>query len=415
MRPLALAVVAAVLLGASARPADAIPAFARKYRVSCATCHSPVPRLNAFGEQFAANGFEFAPGEEPRDTVGTGDPLLRLQQNLPIAVRLDAYLSMLSRRNAGQVVVDQQLPWVAKVLSGGQIADRISYYMYFLATERGEVAGLEDAYVQFTDIGGSGVSVLAGQFQVSDPMFKRELRLPVEDYQPYRVRVGDTRADLTYERGLMAVWSPRNGTDLALEVVNGQGLAAANDARQYDTDGFKNVALRASQDLGPLRLGAFGYVGKERADGVSSRIRVLGPDATLALGSVGELNVQLLRRWDDDPFLGSCSASSPCPGGETAPFGTTVDAAMAELIFWPGGATGRWWVAGLWNYVDADAPVVSLRLGEQATSPGFLTRYHTGGLGLHYVLRRNVRLMGEGSWDFERDQARLITGFSLAF
>ena len=415
MRPLALAVVAAVLLGASARPADAIPAFARKYRVSCATCHSPVPRLNAFGEQFAANGFEFAPGEEPRDTVGTGDPLLRLQQNLPIAVRLDAYLSMLSRRNAGQVVVDQQLPWVAKVLSGGQIADRISYYMYFLATERGEVAGLEDAYVQFTDIGGSGVSVLAGQFQVSDPMFKRELRLPVEDYQPYRVRVGDTRADLTYERGLMAVWSPRNGTDLALEVVNGQGLAAANDARQYDTDGFKNVALRASQDLGPLRLGAFGYVGKERADGVSSRIRVLGPDATLALGSVGELNVQLLRRWDDDPFLGSCSASSPCPGGETAPFGTTVDAAMAELIFWPGGATGRWWVAGLWNYVDADAPVVSLRLGEQATSPGFLTRYHTGGLGLHYVLRRNVRLTGEGSWDFERDQARLITGFSLAF
>ena len=415
MRPLVLAVVAAVLLGASARPADAIPAFARKYRVSCATCHSPVPRLNAFGEQFAANGFEFAPGEEPRDTVGTGDPLLRLQQNLPIAVRLDAYLSMLSRRNAGQVVVDQQLPWVAKVLSGGQIADRISYYMYFLATERGEVAGLEDAYVQFTDIGGSGVSVLAGQFQVSDPMFKRELRLPVEDYQPYRVRVGDTRADLTYERGLMAVWSPRNGTDLALEVVNGQGLAAANDARQYDTDGFKNVALRASQDLGPLRLGAFGYVGKERADGVSSRIRVLGPDATLALGSVGELNVQLLRRWDDDPFLGSCSASSPCPGGETAPFGTTVDAAMAELIFWPGGATGRWWVAGLWNYVDADAPVVSLRLGEQATSPGFLTRYHTGGLGLHYVLRRNVRLMGEGSWDFEQDQARLITGFSLAF
>jgi len=415
VRPLVLAVVAAVLLGASARPADAIPAFARKYRVSCATCHSPVPRLNAFGEQFAANGFEFAPGEEPRDTVGTGDPLLRLQQNLPIAVRLDAYLSMLSRRNAGQVVVDQQLPWVAKVLSGGQIADRISYYMYFLATERGEVAGLEDAYVQFTDIGGSGVSVLAGQFQVSDPMFKRELRLPVEDYQPYRVRVGDTRADLTYERGLMAVWSPRNGTDLALEVVNGQGLAAANDARQYDTDGFKNVALRASQDLGPLRLGAFGYVGKERADGVSSRIRVLGPDATLALGSVGELNVQLLRRWDDDPFLGSCSASSPCPGGETAPFGTTVDAAMAELIFWPGGATGRWWVAGLWNYVDADAPVVSLRLGEQATSPGFLTRYHTGGLGLHYVLRRNVRLMGEGSWDFEQDQARLITGFSLAF
>ena len=32
---------------------------------------------------------------------------------------------------------------------------------------------------------------------MSDPLFKRELRLGYEDYQPYRVRVGDTRADLS--------------------------------------------------------------------------------------------------------------------------------------------------------------------------------------------------------------------------
>jgi hypothetical protein len=416
VRPVALAAVAALLLAATADTAEArIPAFARKYRVSCATCHAPVPRLNAFGAQFAANGFEFAPGEEPRDTIATGDPLLRLQASLPIAVRLDAYLSALSRRSGGQVIVDEQLPWVAKVLSGGQIADGISYYMYFLASERGEVAGLEDAYVQFTDIGGSGVSVIAGQFQVSDPMFKRELRLPYEDYQPYRVRVGDTRADLTYDRGLMASWSPRAGTDLVVELVNGQGLEAANEARQYDRDGFKNVALRLSQGVGPLRLGAFGYYGEEEAEGVRSRIRVLGPDATIPIGSAGELNVQLLRRWDDDPFLGACAPGAPCPGGATAPFATTVDAAMAELILWPQGPAGRWWVAGLWNYVDADAPVVSLRLGEQAETPGYLSRHHTGGVGLHYVLRRNVRVLGEGSWDFERDQARLVTGVSLAF
>ena len=39
---------------------------------------------------------------------------------------------------------------------------------------------------------GPNVSVLAGQFQVSDPLFKRELRLEYEDYQPYRVRVGES-------------------------------------------------------------------------------------------------------------------------------------------------------------------------------------------------------------------------------
>ena len=128
-----------------------------------------------------------------------------------------------------RVVADLQTPWLLKLLSGGEVADDISYYFYFFLGERGEVAGIEDAYLQFTDIAGSGVSVIAGQFQVSDPMFKRELRLEYEDYQPYRVRVGDTRADLTYDRGLMATWSPRDGTDLVFEVVNGQGLSAIRE------------------------------------------------------------------------------------------------------------------------------------------------------------------------------------------
>lgn len=416
MRPLRHALATTLLLATIGESAAAkIPAFARKYGFSCVTCHAPVPRLNAMGERFAANGFQLAPGELPRDTIPTGDSLLRLQRNVPLAIRLDAYLTALTRRYRGQVVVDQQLPWVAKVLSGGTIARNISYYAYFLATERGEVAGLEDAWVNFADVGGTGVDLLAGQFQVSDPLFKRELRLEYEDYQPYRMRVGDTRADLTYDRGLMALWSPRGGTDIALEVVNGQGLAAANAQRQYDADGYKNVALRLSQDVGPLRLGLFGYAGQEGAEGFTSRIRVFGPDATVPLGTAGELNLQLLRRWDSDPFLGACTIETPCPGGATAPFETTVDAAMAEVVLWPTGPSGRWFVTGLANWIEADDPVVALRLGEQDAEPGYLRRYRTANVGLHYLLQRNVRLLGEGGWDFERDQGRLTTGFSLAF
>jgi hypothetical protein len=416
LRLVLAALLATVLIAASPRHAGAIPPFARKYGVTCAMCHSPIPRLTAFGEAFAANGFEFAVGEPPRDTIATGDPLLRLPRTLPLGVRVDAYQRLLSRRAAGEAALDQQVPWTVKLLSGGQVAEKVSYYMYFLASERGEVGGLEDAYIQFTDLGGSGVSLLVGQFQVSDPLFKRELRLHYEDYQPYRVRVGDTRADLTYERGVMAVWSPREGTDLAVEVVNGRGLDAATSARQYDTDAHQNYIVRASQDLGHrLRVGLFGYAGSEAAGGVTSRVRVFGPDLTLALGASAELNVQALRRWDSDPFLGSCSIPTPCPGGATAPFGTRVDAGLVELVLSPGGPAGRWYVTGLMNYVEADAPVVSLRLGEEDSADGFLRRYRMGSLGLHYVLRRNVRLMGEGAWDFEAERARLVTGFTVGF
>ncbi|MDE3129269.1 MAG: hypothetical protein KGL38_14760, partial [Gemmatimonadota bacterium] len=157
------------------------------------------------------------------------------------------------------------------------------------------------------------------------------------------------------------------------------------------------------------------YTGSERSAGVGNLTRIYGPDATVELGTKGLLNAQFLRRLDDDPFFGSCSASAPCPGGVTTPYSTTVDAAFAEALFWPDGPAGRYILSGSYNWVYADRPVIALGLGEQDTPPGYLRRYSAASGGLHYLLRRNVRLMGELGWDFERDQGRLILGTVLAF
>lgn len=388
-----------------------IPSFARKYNVSCSLCHSPFPRLTAFGETFAANGFEFTPGETPEDTVDTGDPLLRLQESVPLALRVDLYGQALTATSGEQVASDLQTPFGIKLLSGGQVADGISYYLYFFMSERGEVAGLEDAYLQFTDLLGSGVDVIAGQFQVSDPLFKRELRLEYADYQPYRVRVGDAAADLTYDRGLMASYSPYDGGDLVLGVVNGSGLGEGGPTRQIDTDTDKNAFLRYSHDFGPVRLGAYGYYGGETFDGADNETWIFGPDATVSVGNVGELNLQYLRREDDNPFFD--------PLGPTPT--TQVDAAMAEFILYPEGPSSRLWLTGLFNWLEADRPVMSLRIGEQTGEPGFLRRYREGALGVTYVLRRNVRLLGEAAWIFDEDtpsvtgHARLTAGVVAAF
>lgn len=399
MRSWIVASCAGLLLAGTAVPADAIPSFARKYRVSCSMCHAPVPRLNAFGEQFAANGFEMVVGEEPRDTIMTGDPLLRMMNNIPLAIRLDAYLQGLIDAPANATATDLQTPWTIKLLSGGQIADRVSYYLYFFMSERGEVAGLEDAYVQFTDIAGSGVSLLVGQFQVSDPLFKRELRLQYEDYQPYRVRVGEARADLTYDRGLMAVYSPWSDADVALQLVNGQGLRASSEARTYDRDDGKAVSARFSQGFGPLRVGYFGYLSEERSEGIGDDIVVHGPDLTIDLRGMAEINAQYLRRTDSDPFFG------------VGPEDTEVDALFAELIWGPQGPNGRWHITGLYNRITADDPIFGVRAGEST----LLDRYETAALGLNYVLRRNLRLTGEFQWDLEREYGRLTAGFVSAF
>lgn len=388
------------------REAQAIPAFARKYRTTCATCHAPFPRLTPFGEQFAANGFVF-PGAPPMDTINTADPMLRLMRDLPLAVRFDAYIQAQSRINDGRVIADFQTPWLIKLLSGGEIADDISYYFYFFLGERGEVAGLEDAYIQFTDIGGSGVSVIAGQFQVSDPLFKRELRLEFEDYQPYRFRVGDARADLTYDRGFMALYSPREGTDLTLQVVNGVGLTEGGERRQYDIDDPKSFAARLSQDAGPVRLGGFVYAGREEHSDNDNDILYFGPDATIALGTKAEVNVQYLRRQDDNPFF-----QAVVPDDKT-----TVDAAFAELLLFPDGQMGRTVFSALFNWVDADAPVFTIGGVSLSDDPlgGLLERYRYGAVGAHYMYRRNVRLLGELGWDFETERVRFVTGVSTGF
>jgi hypothetical protein len=324
--------------------------------------------------------------------------MLRLLRRIDFAVRMDLFATAAFPVRNDVTDVDLQTPYTVKLLSGGVLADKISYYIYFLLTERGEVGGLEDAYVQFTDIGSTGINALIGQFQVSDPLFKRELRLQYEDYQPYRVRVGAARADLTYDRGVMLTWSPWDEGDVALMLVNGQGLQEADENRQYDRDNAKSVGIRYSHGFGAVRLGGFGYFGRERADGETDRITVWGPDATVDLGAL-QINGQYLWRRDTNPLLAPVATES------------TVHSALAEVLYGPFGTDGRWTVAGLYNWIDADAPIVSIRMSEAEPR----ARYHSASAGLHYLLWRNLRLLGEAGYDIDQERTRLTFGAVMAF
>ena len=65
--------------------ADAMPVFARKYSMSCVACHSAFPRLNQFGEHFAANNMRLPNWRD--DTVQTGDDRLALPASSPRRAR----------------------------------------------------------------------------------------------------------------------------------------------------------------------------------------------------------------------------------------------------------------------------------------------------------------------------------------
>lgn len=376
-----------------------IPAFARKYGMSCNVCHSPIPALTPFGETFAGNGFRMAAKEGELDTVGTGDPRLSLPKSLPLALRLDAYVRTYTN---GETAADFQTPFNVKILSGGTISEKLSYYLYFFLFERGEIGGIEDAFVQINDIGDLPLDVAIGQFQISDPMFKRELRLEYQDYAIYRARIGALPGDLTYDRGIMAA-ADVAGFTVTGEVVNGNGRGEADERRRFDDDVGKVFFGHVTRDVIPsVRLGAMAYWGEQRgaaaegASAITNDTWMLGGDATISLGPV-EINGQYIHREDAYPTFDPDEDEAVTDGG------------FVEVILRP--RRSHWYALALYNRIDTSRPILNARLG----GPSDIDRYEalTGGIG--YALRTNFRLLVEGTWDMEQDEGSLTVGLVTAF
>jgi hypothetical protein len=377
--------VASLLVG---RSALAIPAFARAHDYSCNVCHAPVPKLTEFGEEFAGNAF--APSDAPlppRYFKDVGDDRLSLPRVFPLAVRGDLFLDLRANDAAkGDGFADLKTPFGLKLLSGGRIAKDIGYYFYFFMSERGEVAGIEDAYLHFNNLFGTPIDVLVGQFQISDPLFKRELRLTFQDYLLYRFRPGESGFDLTYDRGLMVSADFAFGLTVTGMVVNGNGKDEADLRKDLDLDRYKHGGLRLSQTLGPVRLGVVGYYGREQKQ-VGNVTRnnyttVVGPDATVAWGPL-ELNLQHLYRWDANPGFD--------PRGQWE----KVDGRgfMAELTARLWGDPGRLYAVVLFNYVESLEKVTVEPGSEAAVAQAGNQEAYT--VNLTYLLHTNVKAMAE--------------------
>ncbi len=400
MKTIKTLVLAAALMAvvATLLPSDAqaIPAFARRYKLSCTTCHAPFPRLKDFGNEFAANGFYIPEEEKERDYVSAGDDLLHLNRDFPLAVRFDAFAYF---EEDAEVSSDLQMPYGLKLLSGGPLARNVSYYFYFFMYETGEVAGVEDAYVHFNDLGGVPFDVMVGQFQVCDPLMKRELRLTYEDYLVYKARVGYSAGNLTYDRGLILTYEvAATGTGLVGMVVNGNGKTPAMDDK-FDSDKYKNFAGRITQGIGGLfQVGYFYYAGQELltnpdtgsafyGNAYKNGLHYHGPDLVVGNGTL-DLTVQYLMRSDSNPGLVDDAAK------------VETDGIVAELVISPHQDRSRTYATLLYNRIDSDWDEYD---------------YETYTAGLTRLLARNLRLTLEYTYDAEREISRGGVGLVTAF
>ncbi len=362
-----------------AQLAAAIPAFARKYGYSCEVCHAPIPHLKAFGEEFMDNGYRIPDKEPPRATVDTGDPILLLQRELPLAFRFDGYLT---HEPDSDVKPDIKSPLVMKILSGGNISNSISYYAYFLLTEEGKIAGLEDAYLAFRNVFGTPISFVFGQFRVSDPIKPSEIRLTFEEYKIFKFSIGQSQINLSYDRGILAGTGTEFGTDIILQLVNGNGIDTPDI---FDKDKYKSLVWRVGQSFSKkkVKIGLLGYHGKEENGGTTNTVDYFGPDIRVRLPKV-DLMFEYVRRWDTNPFFGDTQESRK------------TDAFLGEIILSPWGENGRWFFTAAYNRVKS-----SFREFD----------YQTFTLNASYLIRRNLKWMNEYTHDMEGKNPRWLTGF----
>jgi hypothetical protein len=361
---LAIAVLGVAL--ASVQPSRAIPAFARQYHISCATCHAAPPKLNAFGQQFMDKGYLFE-GLQQRayipDTV-TGDEALNLFDRVPLGFRFQQWADLRVQNRRWRQ--DFKAPWAAKFLTGGALGSIANFYAYVIF-EKGEPPFFEDAWVHLHPWENFGLQL--GQFQISDLMFPRELRLTRADYSIYKIG----RFPLTYQRGIVL-----SAFDIALGVVNGNGIGEyiAGDA---DADNrkvfFGHIAL-------PLDLGLFALYG-EVPDTAGALIRGyrVGVDWRTWLNERLQLFTQALYGYDR-------SRSEWLAGG----------------------------FLGL-DYVDFPHVVAVLLSSVEAPEQTYYRQFRTHSVALQYSYYpyRNLRLLAELERELVLPMTRLTIGVDFAY
>jgi hypothetical protein len=151
-----------------------------------------------------------------------------------------------------------------------------------------------------------------------------------------------------------------------------------------------------------VTAGFFGYSGKELFDiptgPYTSKILIYGPDISIDLNEKLIVNFQYIRRTDSEVFI---PFSSSFPGPTETDVLTT--GGFTEVIFSPKGDMSKWYLTGLYNWVDYERD--DHGFDYQAAT------FHAG-----YLLRRNLRIVGEYTQQFSfPSHGRISTGFISAF
>jgi hypothetical protein len=404
--------------------ADEIPAFARKYRTSCSTCHTAAPKLNVMGEAFRLNGYRFPVNDQllrKDDPVELGaEPWKDLwprsiwpgeiTDTPPIALRVQTDL-VAARDATANTRVSFHFPHEVYLLAGSTLGETISF---FLETEWSRAEGLQviQAKAAFQDLipglPDRSLNLWVGLqnpylFTFTDRQIDRAARQKFfwQEFRFSDVELTDLlsgatfRSDNAFGLGRTYPTLELNGL-IGGRLYYGVGVSQGAGDQNTDNNDDKDFYYKLRYKLGGLRLDGtypegggpilsghgqlldraiilehFGYFGAEPvADDLQDHHRFFGVNARALVGRL-DLGVGYTWGSDDDPWAF---------GGGGLDVSTIF--AKAEYMFYP-------WLIGSFKFDSLD-----LSIPEAALMPGF----GASGLdrtrlmpGVIFLIRQNVR------------------------
>lgn len=315
-------VLAALLVVTLTSTSSAIPPFARKYNTSCMTCHIAFPKLNAFGEAFRRNGYQFPDGgdaaaikQEPVPLGAEGNkrafPDAVWPGSIPGSLPVGVNLIFDAGYNPNQDVKWNlaSLKGEAELTLGGTLGEDIGFFGVLIAG--GEGIEVERGYLVFSNLlGGQNASFNAkvGGFDPGVFSFSGH-RNYTGDPDILNATVGDNKWALEPSQPgieLNGVLAGRFGYNVG--VVDGMGNALNRTKDMYLHATYKIGGLRldgvpdAKASAGPTQawednsvtLGAMMYSGTaDLNNGASDSTAVAMTDNFKMIG--GDVNVWLNR------------------------------------------------------------------------------------------------------------------------